>query len=58
LTSVSPALEDAWKRFTGRPFVILPADPIEIDAWWQAARTTAPVRALDDKFFSDLNGGN
>ena len=43
LTSVSPALEDAWKRFTGRPFVILPADPIEIDAWWQAARTTAPA---------------
>ena len=35
VTSVSPALEDAWKRFTGRPFVILPADPIEIDAWWR-----------------------
>jgi hypothetical protein len=33
LTSVSPALEEAWKRFTGRPFTILHADPIEIDAW-------------------------
>ena len=43
VTSVSPALEDAWKRFTGRPFVILPADPIEIDAWWRAARTMAPA---------------
>jgi hypothetical protein len=43
LTSVSPALEDAWTRFTGRPFVILRADPIEIDAWWQATRTMAPA---------------
>src|SRR4029077_7104253 len=42
VTSVSPALEDAWKRFTGRPFIILPADPIEIDAWWRGARAVGP----------------
>ena len=49
LTSVSPALEDAWKRFTGRPFVILHADPIEIDAWLQATRTKAPASLQIDR---------
>ena len=49
LTSVSPALEDAWKRFIGRPFVILPAEPIEIDAWWQATRTMAPASVQPDR---------
>ena len=49
LTSVSPALEDAWRTFTGRPFVTLPADPIEIDAWWQATRTMAPASLQLDR---------
>jgi hypothetical protein len=42
-------LEDAWKRFIGRPFVILPAEPIEIDAWWQATRTMAPASVQPDR---------
>jgi hypothetical protein len=48
LTSVSPALEEAWKRFTGRPFTILHADPIEIDAAEHRARRTrfASLRAI------------
>ena len=49
LTSVSPALEGAWRRFTGRPFVTLAADPIEIDAWWQATRTMAPASLQPDR---------
>jgi hypothetical protein len=49
VTSVSPAFADAWKRFAGRPFVTLPADPIEIDAWWQATRTTAPASLQLDR---------
>jgi hypothetical protein len=45
LTSVSPAFEAAWERFAAPLFVTLPADPIEIDAWWQAVRS--PVRSID-----------
>jgi hypothetical protein len=33
VTSVSPVLEEAWTRTAGPSFVILPADPIAIDAW-------------------------
>jgi hypothetical protein len=49
LTSVSPAFEDAWTRLAGQPFVILPADEIEIDAWWRAVRTTAPAPLQPDR---------
>jgi hypothetical protein len=41
LTSVSPAFEESWRNFAGPSFVILPADPVAIDAWWQAVRATA-----------------
>src|SRR6185295_8293279 len=49
LTSVSPALEDAWTKFTSRPFIILPADPNEIDAWWQSVRTSVPASSQIDR---------
>jgi hypothetical protein len=39
LTSVSPALEEPWKRLAGPSFTVLHADPNEIDAWWQAIRS-------------------
>jgi hypothetical protein len=36
LTSVSTAFEEAWVRFAGPSAVLLPADAIAIDTWWQA----------------------
>jgi hypothetical protein len=42
LTSLSPASEAAWKAFATPLFVALPADPVEIDTWWQGVRS--PVR--------------
>jgi hypothetical protein len=39
LTSVSPAHDDAWRRFVDREFAVLPADPAAIDLWRQAVRT-------------------
>jgi hypothetical protein len=49
LTSVSPALDEAWREFVGRPFVVLPADLVKIDAWLCAARAaTRPSQLLDD----------
>jgi hypothetical protein len=36
LTSVSTAFEEAWTRFAGPSAVLLPADTIAIDTWWQA----------------------
>jgi hypothetical protein len=41
LTSVSPMFQEAWERFAAPLFVILPAEPETIDAWWRAARTRA-----------------
>lgn len=38
LTSVSPAFEAAWSEFAAPLFMTLPADPVKIDAWWQAVR--------------------
>jgi hypothetical protein len=38
LTSASPAHEAAWVKFATPLFITLPADPLEIDAWWQAVR--------------------
>ena len=38
LTSISPAHEAAWLKFATAPFVTLPADPTEIETWWQAVR--------------------
>jgi Protein of unknown function (DUF2478) len=49
LTSVSPAFDDAWTRFARRPFVILPADEVEIEAWWQAVRTSVPASSQIDR---------
>ncbi len=46
LTSVSPALEEPWKRIAGPSFAILPADADRIDAWWRAVRrAVAPTMA-------------
>ena len=45
LTSVSPAFEAAWAKFAAPLFVTLPADPIKVDAWWQAVRP--PIRTID-----------
>jgi hypothetical protein len=35
LTSVSPALEEAWHRFAAPLFVVVPADADRIEAWWK-----------------------
>jgi hypothetical protein len=49
LTSVSPALDEAWRKFLGRSFVVLPADLIETDAWLRyAVRAAAPGSRLPD----------
>lgn len=40
LTSVSPALEGAWTKLLGRPFVIIPPDQTEIETWWRGIRRT------------------
>jgi hypothetical protein len=45
LTSVSPAFETAWAKFAAPLFVTLPADPVKIDAWWQAVRLL--IRPID-----------
>jgi Protein of unknown function (DUF2478) len=39
LTSVSPAHDEAWRRFVDQEFAVLPADPIAIDLWRQAVQT-------------------
>jgi hypothetical protein len=36
LTSVSPAHEEAWRRFVDQEFAYLPPDPVTIDLWRQA----------------------
>jgi hypothetical protein len=38
LTSVSPEFEPAWAAFAAPLFVVLPADPQRIAAWWRAVR--------------------
>ena len=40
LTSVSPAHEEAWRRFAEREFTIVPADLAEIDRWRRAILAT------------------
>jgi hypothetical protein len=39
LTSVSPAHDEAWRRFADREFSVLPADPAAIDVWRHAVQT-------------------
>ena len=39
LTSVSPAHDEAWRRFVDREFAVLPADPAAIDLWRHAVQT-------------------
>jgi Protein of unknown function (DUF2478) len=39
LTSVSPAHDEAWRRFVDREFAVLPADSVAIDLWRQAVQT-------------------
>jgi hypothetical protein len=36
LTSVSPAHDEAWRRFVDQEFAVLPADPAAIDLWRHA----------------------
>ena len=38
LTSVSPAHDEAWRRFVDREFAVLPADPAAIDLWRHAVQ--------------------
>jgi hypothetical protein len=45
LTSLSPASEAASRAFAGPLFVTLPADPVEIDTWWQSVRSPVQFRA-------------
>ena len=49
LTSVSPAFEAAWTQFAAPLFVTLPADPVKIDAWWQAVQLL--IRPVDRASF-------
>jgi hypothetical protein len=35
LTSVSPALEEPWRRFAAPLFAIVPPDAARIEAWWK-----------------------
>lgn len=44
LTSVSSAFEAAWTSFAAPLFVVLPADPLAIDAWWRSLREDAVAR--------------
>jgi hypothetical protein len=44
LTSVSPAQAAAWAKFATPQFVVLPAEPTAIDAWWQAVRLPTDAR--------------
>jgi len=39
LTSVSPAHNEAWRRFLGQVFAVLPADPAAIELWRHAVQT-------------------
>ena len=39
LTSVSPAHDEAWRRFVDQEFAVLPADPAAIDLWRHAVQT-------------------
>jgi hypothetical protein len=39
LTSVSPAHDEAWRRFVGQEFAVLPPDPAAIDLWRHAVQT-------------------
>src|SRR5215469_11830265 len=36
LTSVSPAHDEAWRRFVDHEYAVLPADPATIDLWRHA----------------------
>jgi hypothetical protein len=38
LTSVSPAVAEAWARFAAPRFAFLPADPGAVEAWWRTQR--------------------
>lgn len=39
LTSVSPAHDEAWRRFVDQGFTVLPADVAAIDLWRRAVQT-------------------
>jgi uncharacterized protein DUF2478 len=39
LTSVSPAHDEAWRRFVDQEFAVLPPDPAAIDLWRHAVQT-------------------
>jgi len=41
LTSVSPAFCGAWEQFAAPLFVLLPAEPEAVEAWWRAISTGA-----------------
>jgi hypothetical protein len=44
LTSVSPAHDEAWRRFVDQEFAVLPPDPAAIDLWRHAVQTQAKRR--------------
>jgi hypothetical protein len=39
LTSVSPAHDEAWRRFVDQEYAVLPPDPAALDLWRQAVQT-------------------
>jgi hypothetical protein len=45
LTSVSPAHDEAWRRFVDKEFAVLPADPAAIDLWRRAVQNENPTRS-------------
>ncbi|MGE5261554.1 MAG: DUF2478 domain-containing protein [Actinomycetota bacterium] len=45
LTTVSPAMTEAWHRFAGPLSELLPAEAGRIEAWWEGTRTRPCLRA-------------
>jgi hypothetical protein len=43
LTSVSPAMSDAWRAFAGPLSRFLPVDPDIVDAWWSEVRMGSSI---------------
>jgi hypothetical protein len=46
LTSVSPAHDEAWRRFVDQEFAVLPPDPAAIDLWRHTVQTQAKRCAI------------
>jgi hypothetical protein len=48
LTSVSPAMDAAWREFASPFYSVLPAEAAAIDEWWQGVRPRPARSSLHD----------